>query len=150
MRNLIYISFIIFCVGCYSSSSPDSISKEIESKTNLKLTSNFEIIKAEKFNTPGAFDSDYTWTVELNYLESEEDKIRLQILNSRYFNLKTNSEEESLVRKQIDSSAIKGIWHRTTSGYKFIAGNTEMNQREPFELSIDTVANKLHYELIHL
>lgn len=150
MKSQIYSAFVFFCASCSNNVTPESISEEIEIKTNLKLNPNFEIIKAEHYDTPGAFDSDYTWTVELKYLESEEEAIRSQILNSDFFNLRTDSYFVTPIIATIDSLGLKGSWYRTDSGFEFLTAHTEENEREPFELIIDTTSNSLHYVLMHL
>ena len=150
MKSQLYFAFAIFFVSCSSPVTPESISEEIETKTNLKLNPNFEIIKAEHIDTPGAFDSDYTWNVELKYLESEEEAIRNQILVSDFFNLRTDSYIVTPIITTIDSLELKGSWYRTDLGFEFLTAHTEENEREPFELIIDTTSNTLHYVLMHL
>ena len=110
----------------------DRIEPLIEEKTDLIIPKNFEVLENLIEHTEGAFDSDYSIGLTIEYKESDEQNIVEQILNSA------------------DLESNKGSWKKYDSGFDFEHNNNEINRAEPFYFKVDTINNKMELNLSHL
>ena len=104
----------------------DRIEPLIEEKTNLVIPKNFVVLENLVQNAEGAFDSDYSIVLTIEYQESDEKSILKQILNP----------------KESD----KGSWENYIDGFDF----NGINGTEPFYFKVDTLNNKMELNLSHL
>jgi len=110
----------------------DRIEPLIKEKTDLIIPKDFEVLENLIEHTEGAFDSDYSIGLTIEYKESDEKNIIEQILKS--------SELES----------DKGSWKEYSSGFEFEHKYNEINSAEPFYFKVDTLNNKMELNLSHL
>ncbi|TRZ43150.1 hypothetical protein [Robertkochia solimangrovi] len=110
----------------------DRIEPLIKEKTDLIIPKGFEVLKNLIEHTEGAFDSDYSIGLIIEYKESDEQNIVEQILKS--------AEMES----------DKGSWKKYESGFDFEYNYNEINRAELFYFKVDTLNNKMELNLSHL
>lgn len=110
----------------------DRIEPLIEEKTDLIIPKNFEVLENLIEHTEGAFDSDYSIGLTIQYKESDEKNIVEQILKSA----------------ELESD--KGSWKKYDSGFDFEHNYNEINRAEPFYFKVDTLNNKMELNLSHL
>lgn len=110
----------------------DRIEPLIKEKTDLIIPKNFEVLENLIEHTEGAFDSDYSIGLTIQYKESDEKNIVEQILKSA----------------ELESD--KGSWKKYDSGFDFEHNYNEINRAEPFYFKVDTLNNKMELNLIHL
>ncbi|MFD2915483.1 hypothetical protein [Psychroserpens luteus] len=122
----------------------------IQEKTDLKLSENFKIITDSVQHTEGAFDSDYSYELIIEYQELEEIQIKEQIKNSVLFDTINTRYNPKSVWKIIDSKTDKGIWTYYNNGFEFLHCDNHKNRPEPFYFTIDTLKNKIELNLQHL
>ena len=104
----------------------------IREKTDLTIPNDFEILENLIEHTEGAFDSDYSIGLTIEYKESDEKNIVEQILKSA----------------ELESD--KGSWKKYDNGYDFEHKYNEINRAEPFYFKVDTLNNKMELNLSHL
>ncbi|SEB44751.1 hypothetical protein SAMN04489761_0774 [Tenacibaculum sp. MAR_2009_124] len=110
----------------------DRIEPLIKVKTDLTIPTDFEVLENLIEHTEGAFDSDYSIGLTIEYKESDEKNIVEQILKSA----------------ELESD--KGSWKKYDSGYNFEHKYNEINRAEPFYFKVDTLNNKMELNLSHL
>ena len=110
----------------------ETIAPLIKEKTNLIIPKDFKVLDNLIEHTEGAFDSDYSLFLTIEYKESDEKNIREQIL------------------KNIEVASDKGLWKNYSNGFDFEHNNNEINQVEPFYFKVDTLKNKIELNLSHL
>ncbi|GAB1858451.1 hypothetical protein MHTCC0001_32880 [Flavobacteriaceae bacterium MHTCC 0001] len=110
----------------------DRIEPLIKEKTDLIIPKDYKILKNLIEHTEGAFDSDYSIGLTIEYLESDEKIITEQIL------------------KSMISDSDKGSWRKFENGFDFEHNNNEINIAEPFYFKVDTLNNKIELNLRHL
>ncbi len=101
-------------------------------KTDLIIPNDFKVLRNLIEHTEGAFDSDYSIGLSIEYLESDEKHITEQILKS----MTLESE--------------KGSWKKFKNGFDFEHNYNEINEAEPFNFKVDTLNNKIELDLFHL
>ncbi len=104
----------------------------IKEKTDLIIPKDFKVLKNLIEHTEGAFDSDYSIGLKLEYKESDEKNIIEQILKSA----------------ELESD--KGSWKKRNNGFDFEHKYNEINRAEPFYFKVDTLNNKMELNLSHL
>ncbi|GFD81187.1 hypothetical protein KUL118_40490 [Tenacibaculum sp. KUL118] len=110
----------------------DRIEPLIEEKTDLIIPEDFKVLENLIEHTEGAFDSDYSIGLTIEYKQSDEKKIVEQILKST----------------ELESN--KGSWKKYDSGFNFEHNNNEINRAEPFYFKVDTLTNIMELNLSHL
>ncbi len=110
----------------------DRIEPLIKEKTDLIIPKDFEVLKNLIEHTEGAFDSDYSIGLTIEYKESDEKNIVKQIIKSA----------------ELESD--KGSWKKYDSGFDFEHKYNEINRAEPFYFKVDTLNNKMELNLSHL
>ncbi|MFD2561165.1 hypothetical protein [Aquimarina rubra] len=110
----------------------DRIEPLIKEKTDLIIPKDFEVLKNLIEHTEGAFDSDYSIGLTIEYKESDEKNIIKQILKSA----------------ELESD--KGSWKKRNNGFDFEHKYNETNRAEPFYFKVDTLNNKIELNLSHL
>lgn len=110
----------------------DRIEPLIKEKTDLIIPKDFEVLENLIKHTKGAFDSDYSIGLIIEYKESDEQNIVEQILKSA----------------ELESN--KGSWKKYDSGFDFEHNYNEINRAEPFYFKVDTLNNKIELNLSHL
>ena len=110
----------------------DRIEPLIKEKTDLIIPKDFEVLENLIEHTEGAFDSDYSIGLTIEYKESDEKNIVEQILKSA----------------ELESD--KGLWRKYDSGFNFEHNYNEINRAEPFYFKVDTLNNKIELNLSHL
>ena len=110
----------------------DRIEPLIKDKTDLIIPKDFEVLKNLIEHTEGAFDSDYSIGLTIEYKESDEQNIVEQIL------------------KSAELKSDKGSWKKYDSGFDFEHNNNQINRAEPFYFKVDTLNNKMELNLSHL
>lgn len=110
----------------------ENIEPLIKEKTDLVIPKEYEILKNLIEHTEGALDSDYSIELKIKYKQTEEKYITQQILN------KLNFKSE------------KGIWKYYENGFDFKCSESENNRNEPFYFKVDTLSNKIEFNLFHL
>ncbi|WP_047788547.1 hypothetical protein [Tenacibaculum mesophilum] len=110
----------------------DRIEPLIEEKTDLIIPEDFKVLENLIEHTEGAFDSDYSIGLTIEYKQSDEKKIVEQILKST----------------ELESN--KGSWKKYGSGFNFEHNNNEINRAEPFYFKVDTLTNIMELNLSHL
>ncbi len=110
----------------------DRIEPLIQEKTDLIIPKDFEVLKNLIEHTEGAFDSDYSIGLTIEYEEADEKNIVEQIL------------------KRVELESDKGLWKNYTNGFDFEHNNNEINRAEPFYFKVDTLNNKMELNLSHL
>lgn len=101
-------------------------------KTDLIIPDEIKVLRNLIEHTEGAFDSDYSIGLSIEYLESDEKHITEQILKS----MSLESE--------------KGSWKKFENGFDFKHNYNEINECEPFNFKVDTLNNKIELDLFHL
>lgn len=104
----------------------------IQEKTDLVIPKDFEVLENLIEHTEGAFDSDYSIGLTIEYKESDEKNIVEQIL------------------KRAELKSDKGLWKNYANGFDFEHNNNEINRAEPFYFKVDTLNNKMELNLSHL
>ncbi len=104
----------------------------IQEKTDLVIPKDFEVLENLIEHTEGAFDSDYSIGLTIEYKESDEKNIVEQIL------------------KHAELESDKGLWKNYANGFDFEHNNNEINRAEPFYFKVDTLNNKMELNLSHL
>lgn len=110
----------------------DRIEPLIKEKTDLTIPMDFEVLENLIEHTEGAFDSDYSIGLKIEYKESDEKNIVEQILKSA----------------ELESD--KGSWKKYDSGFDFEHKYNKINRAEPFYFKVDTLNNKMELNLSHL
>lgn len=110
----------------------DRIEPLIKEKTDLIIPKDFEVLENLIEHTEGAFDSDYSIGLTIEYKESDEKNIVEQILKSA----------------ELESD--KGLWKSYAKGFDFEHNHNEINRAEPFYFKVDTLNNKMELNLSHL
>jgi hypothetical protein len=110
----------------------DRIEPLIKEKTDLIIPKDFEVLDNLIEHTEGAFDSDYSIGLTIEYKQADEKNIVEQILK----------------RAELESD--KGLWRKYDSGFDFEHNNNEINRAEPFYFKVDTLNNKMELNLSHL
>ncbi len=110
----------------------DRIQPLIKEKTDLIIPKDFEVLENLIEHTEGAFDSDYSIGLTIEYKEPDEENIVEQILKSA----------------ELESD--KGSWKKYDSGFDFEHNYNEINRAEPFYFKVDTLNNKMELNLSHL
>lgn len=122
--------------------------KRILDKTDLIISENFISVLDSVANTPGAFDSDYTWYLKLLFPDTEAVKIKMQIRGTEYFDMAKYQDYSDTIWRNLEEKNKKGLWCIKKSGFSFIHSRTE--QSEPFTLDFDTTSNIMYLKLQHL
>lgn len=110
----------------------DRIEPLIKEKTDLIIPKDFEVLENLIEHTEGAFGSDYSIGLTIEYKESDEKNIVEQIL------------------KSAGLESDKGSWKKYDSGFDFEHKYNEINRDEPFYFKVDTLNNKMELNLSHL
>lgn len=110
----------------------DRIEPLIQEKTDLVIPKDFEVLENLIEHTEGAFDSDYSIGLTIEYKEADEKNIVEQILKSA----------------ELESD--KGSWKKHNNGFDFEHKYNEINSAEPFYFKVDTLNNKMELNLSHL
>ena len=110
----------------------DRIEPLIKEKTDLIIPKDFEVLENLIEHTEGAFDSDYSIGLTIEYKQSDERNIVEQIFKSA----------------ELESD--KGSWKKYDSGFDFEHNYNEINRAEPFYFKVDTLNNKMELNLSHL
>jgi hypothetical protein len=110
----------------------DRIEPLVEEKTDLIIPKDFVFLENLIEHTEGAFDSDYSIRLTIEYKESDEKNIVEQIL------------------KSAELKSDKGSWNKYDSGFDFEQNYNEINRAEPFYFKVDTLNNKMELNLSHL
>ncbi|WP_438965423.1 hypothetical protein [Flavobacterium sp.] len=110
----------------------DRIEPLIKEKTDLTIPTDFEVLENLIEHTEGAFDSDYSIALKIEYKESDEKNIVEQIL------------------KSAELKSDKGSWKKYDNGFDFEHKYNEINRAEPFYFKVDTLNNKMELNLSHL
>ena len=110
----------------------DRIEPLIEEKTDLIIPKDFKVLENLIEHTEGAFDSDYSIGLTIEYKQSDEKNIIEQILKSA----------------ELESD--KGLWKKYDSGFDYEHNYNEINRAEPFYFKVDTLNNKMELNLSHL
>jgi len=131
-------------------SQKPEISKLIEDKTNLKLLDDFTVIVDSIVHTEGAFDTDYSYYLIIEYNPLIEKNIVEQITSSVLFDTIQSSNYADPIWEVIHSKTEKGIWASTENGFNFFHSDTNPNKAEPFYLTLDTLTNRIELDLTHL
>ena len=112
--------------------SQEEMASLIKDKTDFNLPEQFKVMENKIEYTEGAFDSDYSISLTIEYKESDEKNILEQIIKGA----------------QLESD--KGFWKDYNGGFHFEHNNNETNRAEPFHLKVDTLHNKMQLNLNHL
>ena len=112
--------------------SQEEMTSLVKDKTDFSLPEKFEVLENKIEHTEGAFDSDYSIILTIEYKESDEKNIVEQILKSA----------------ELESD--KGSWKKYDSGFDFEHNYNEINRAEPFYFKVDTLNNKMELNLSHL
>ena len=110
----------------------DRIKPLFKEKTDLIIPQDYEVLENLIEHTEGAFDSDYSIALTIEYKESDEENIVEQIL------------------KSMELQSDKGMWTKYNMGFDFEYNNNEINRAEPFYFKVDTLHNKIELNLSHL
>jgi hypothetical protein len=125
-----------------------AITNEIKEKTTISLdTAKFRVLIDSIHNTEEAFDSDYDWSVTIQFDANYIKQIKKDIQSSTYFNLVTYEYDDKW--NTIDTAQVLGIWHEKANELEFIQKPKKYNP-EPIQLTLDTVTRKLNLYIIHL
>ena len=127
-----------------------SVVELIKEKTALELSENFEIIRDSVEYIEGAFDSDYSYQLIIEYRKTESKNIVKQIINSTLFDTINSTNYADPIWKIIDSKTDKGIWSSNEKGFEFLRCDNEKNISEPFYLTVDTTTKRIELNLTHL
>ncbi|MBQ4819603.1 hypothetical protein [Aquimarina sp. MMG016] len=119
-------------------------------KTGLQLDNKIKVLKYDVKHTEGAFDSDYSISMELEYDAIFKNIIHNQIINSVLFDAIRTENYADPVWDHIHSKKIRGIWCYDTQGFEFLKANNDDNLKEPFYCTIDTVNRIIKLNMHHL
>jgi len=110
----------------------DRIEPLIKEKTDLIIPKEIEVLENLIEHTEGAFDSDYSIGLTIEYKEADEKNIVEQIL------------------KSTELKSDKGSWKKHNNGFDFEHKYNEINRAEPFYFKLDTLNNIMELNLSHL
>ena len=115
LTPLFALGFIVYLFAGTMNKPDEKLSVErleslIREKTGLTIPNDFEILKNLIVHTEGAFDSDYSIGLKIEYKESDEKNILEQIIDNE------------------NSKSDKGIWKHYENGFDFEHNNNEINR----------------------
>jgi hypothetical protein len=152
--NTILVVLSLVLISCKKSKSEEWTKADmihlIHEKTDLKLPKNFKVLLDSVRQTEGAFDSDYSYALTIEYNQLQEKEIVKQITNSLLFDTIKTSNYADPIWDEINSKTEKGIWASGKNGFEFFHCDNEKNRTEPFYLTVDTLTNIIELNLSHL
>lgn len=122
----------------------------IHKKTDLSLPDRFKVLLDLATHTEGAFDSDYSYQLTIEYDKLVEQEIINQIIESPLFDITNATNYNDPIWELIQTKTQKGIWSHQENGFKFLHCNNAINRPEPFYLTVDRITNKISLNLTHL
>ncbi|MBN1149765.1 hypothetical protein JXA84_00930 [candidate division WOR-3 bacterium] len=143
------LAFLFLLTGCFQAEShKKEISWLIEDKTGIAIDTLFTIIVDSTRYTSGAFDSDYTRYIVIQYQDKSESGIEYQIVGSEYYNCVAGANYAESAWIMVEKESLGGVWISRTFGYEYF--HSKLERSEPFKLTLDTATNMINFEIWHL
>lgn len=134
---MISIGIVLFCLKNYRTSSKS----KLEAISNVKLPSDFKVIKDEYQD----MWQDYCVIYEIQFDNQASSELIQSIKSSKFYNAKSYHHGAWKDSDLILAGSIKAAWIRSPKGYDF----GRLNGRTTYFITFDTLTNKLSYNECH-